>query len=85
MNIASADPAVAAARELRSSGLYWLGFDIATGIFGDPALGALGNTSIGPGAERIRATANEGGTNILRATPEVEAGFNASMAYSSGP
>lgn len=32
----------------------WLGFDIASGVFGDPALGALGNKATGPGSERIR-------------------------------
>jgi hypothetical protein len=34
--------------------LYKLGFDIATGLFGDPALGAVGNTQMGPGAKKIR-------------------------------
>lgn len=58
------DPEVAAARakvhgappaSLRAA-LYYLGFDIATGIFGDPKLGALGNTLRGPGSEKIRGT-----------------------------
>ena len=36
--IAEATPVLAAARTLRTSAFYSLGFDIATGIFGDPAL-----------------------------------------------
>lgn len=33
---------------------YRLGYDIATGLFGDPALGAVGNTAVGPGSMGIR-------------------------------
>ena len=51
--------------------LYWLGFDIATGIFGNPALGAQGNTLIGPGSEKIRATVG----------PDGQQGFNDSLAF----
>jgi hypothetical protein len=54
-----------------SPALYWLGFDIATGIFGNPKLGALGNTLIGPGSERIRATLGRDGQN----------GFNDSLPF----
>lgn len=55
--VIKADPAVAAVRALEQpAGLYWLGFNIGTGIFGDPTLGALGNTLMGPGSERIRAS-----------------------------
>ena len=77
--IAELDPDVAAARAkargaapdgLRAA-LYWLGFDIATGIFGNPALGAQGNTLIGPGSERIRATLG----------PDGQQGFNDSLAF----
>jgi len=62
--IALRDPEVATARakvhgsppaSLRAA-LYWLGFDVATGIFGDPKLGAQGNTLLGPGSEKIRGT-----------------------------
>ncbi len=40
---------------------YQLGFDIATGLFGDPALGAQGNTLMGPGSQRIRDTLSAAG------------------------
>ena len=52
-DIAKADPQVETARKGQASGLFWLGFDIATAIFGDPALGALGNTAMGAGAEKF--------------------------------
>jgi hypothetical protein len=77
--IARVDPAVAAARAQAygtrptglSAGLYLLGFDIATGIFGDPALGAQGNTEMGPGSEKIRATLGRDG----------QEGFNDSFSF----
>ena len=68
--IARADPAVAQARSADSDVFYWLGFDIATGIFGDPALGASGNTATGPGSLGIRDALN----------PAAQRGFNASVA-----
>jgi hypothetical protein len=52
--IAANDPDVAAARTKDPDVRYWLGFDIASGIFGDPAQGAQGNRAIGPGSNRIR-------------------------------
>jgi hypothetical protein len=63
--IAAADPSVATARNAVDSlaqhrdypdvsVFYKLGFDIATGLFGDPALGAIGNTATGPGSGKIR-------------------------------
>jgi hypothetical protein len=69
--IAKKDPEVATARAKAhgtppadlSAGLYWLGFDIATGIFGDPKLGAQGNTLIGPGSAKIRATLGQDAQN----------------------
>jgi hypothetical protein len=66
--IAAADAAVAQARTADTDVFYWLGFDIASGIFGDPALGAYGNTSMGPGSEGIRNALN----------PAAQRGFNAS-------
>ena len=81
--IATADSEVASARALRKSGLFWLGFDIATGIFGDPALGALGHTSMGPGAEKIRSTASQG-EHVLLPSDGIEQGFNASVAFHLG-
>ena len=68
--IAEADPVVAAARTPGPNILFWLGFDIATGIFGDPAQGALGNTATGPGSMKIRDSLS----------PDVQSGFNASVA-----
>jgi hypothetical protein len=77
--IADQDPDVAAARGkvrgdppdgLRAA-LYFLGFDIATGIFGDPKLGGKGNTLIGPGSEKIRATLG----------PDGRQGFNDALAF----
>jgi hypothetical protein len=68
--IANLDPLVAEARTTDPDVFYWLGFDIATGIFGDHALGALGNTAVGPGSLRIRDALN----------PNGQRGFNASVA-----
>ena len=51
--IAHADPIVAKVRP-EAGVFYWLGFDIATGIFGAPALGAQGNIASGPGSLKIR-------------------------------
>jgi len=52
--IAQTDPIVAEARNADLNVFYWLGFDIATGIFGDPSLGASGHTAVGPGSLKIR-------------------------------
>ena len=54
LKIAKLDPDVEQARTADRDVFYWLGFDIATGIFGDPKLGALGNTATGPGSLKIR-------------------------------
>jgi len=53
--IAETDSAVASARRAEADASYRLGFDIATGIFGDAALGAWGNTATGPVSLKIRA------------------------------
>jgi hypothetical protein len=66
-----ADPTVAAARDANPNVFYQLGFDIATGIFGDPGLGARGNTLMGPGSEKIRATLGTEG----------QLGFDASVKF----
>ncbi len=66
--IAEADPVVAQARARQSDPRSKLGFDIASAIFGDPALGAQGNTATGPGSLGIR--------NALSAPAQL--GFNAS-------
>lgn len=52
--IAQRDPVVAAARTAEPDIFYWKGFSVATGIFGDPALGAQGHTAMGPNSQRIR-------------------------------
>jgi hypothetical protein len=68
--IANADAEVAEARAAEADVFYWLGFDIASGIFGDPAAGANGNTATGPGSLGIRDAL----------TPAAQRGFNASVA-----
>ena len=67
--IALVDPVITAARTPELAGLYWLGYDVATGLFGDPALRGLGHTSIGPGAEKIRSSLGDDGAR----------GFNAAV------
>jgi hypothetical protein len=68
--IAIADRVVGRARIREPDVFYWLGFDISSGIFGDPARGAQGNTAAGPGSLAVR--------NAL--SPAAQRGFNASMA-----
>jgi len=72
--IADADTGVAEARAREPDVFYWLGFDIASGIFGDPARGAQGNTATGPGSLAVR--------NAL--SPAAQRGFNASVALHLG-
>jgi hypothetical protein len=77
--IAKVDPIVEEARRTYRLGprtvetdvFYRLGFDIATGIFGDPVLGGRGNTATGPGSTKIR--------NALSAP--ARRGFDASVAF----
>jgi hypothetical protein len=69
--IAGADPSVEQARKAQNDVFYWLGFDIATGIFGDPAQGAAGHTQMGPGAAKVR--------DALDAS--AQRGFNAAVAF----
>jgi hypothetical protein len=59
--IARADAVVAEARTVDRDVFYRLGFDIATGIFGNPALGAKGNTATGPGSLKIRNSLSDAG------------------------
>ncbi len=73
--IAKANPVIARARTVNPSVFFWLGFDIATGIFGDPALGARGNTATGPGSLKIRDSLSVEG----------QKGFNASVKLHLGP
>ena len=69
--VAEADPDVMAARASEPDVLYRLGFDIASGIFGNPALGAHGNTATGPGSMKVR--------NELSAS--AQKGFDAGVAF----
>jgi hypothetical protein len=69
--IATDDPAVAAARAGVASAEYRHGFDVGTGLFGDPAHGAQGNTLMGPGSARIRDSLSVEGRH----------GFNDAVAY----
>ena len=59
--IAKTDPELAKTRAVETNVVYRQGFDIATGIFGDPALGAQGNTAMGPGSQRIRDSLSAAG------------------------
>lgn len=82
--IAQANPTVAAARNMSPNNVrlqrksdivfYRLGFDIATGIFGDAAQGAQGNTALGPGSLKIRDSLSPAG----------QMGFNASVKFHLG-
>jgi hypothetical protein len=68
-SIVAADATLAIERSGDEDARYRLGFDIATAIFGDPALGAQGNTAAGPGSLGIR--------NSLSAP--AQRGFDAAM------
>ena len=69
--VAKADPIVGVARNADPDVFYRLGFDIASGIFGNPALGGQGNTATGPGSLKIRASLSAAG----------QRGFNAAVAF----
>ena len=72
--IASTDRDLAAARKAENDVFFWLGFDIASGIFGSPAAGAQGNTATGPGSMGIRSELNAAG----------QRGFDAATALHLG-
>jgi hypothetical protein len=72
--INAADPDVAAARAANQDGFFWLGFDIASGLFGDPAAGSQANKVVSVGTIEIR--------NSLNAP--AQAGFTASMKLHLG-
>ncbi|HEY6124201.1 MAG TPA: hypothetical protein VIV63_06095 [Steroidobacteraceae bacterium] len=71
LSIARADRAVARERLSQDDPFFWLGFDIASGIFGDPKAGAQGNTATGPGSQAIRNDLNAAG----------QRGFDAATAF----
>lgn len=74
--IARADAIVSTLRNSETDALYRLGFDIATGIFGDPAKGALGNTSKGPGSLGIRNGLSAAGQRGFDAAADFHLGRN---------
>ncbi|MEO8017410.1 MAG: hypothetical protein ABI769_06330 [Pseudomonadota bacterium] len=67
--INAADAQVRAARNASNDGFFWLGFDLASGLFGDPRAGAQGSKGFDAWAASIRSQLNAAG----------QAGFNASM------
>ncbi len=69
--IAKADPAVASARTSDLDVRAWLGFDIASGIFGDPSKGAQGSKMGGLQFMAIRE----------QLSLPAQRGFNASMKF----
>jgi hypothetical protein len=71
LHIAELDPEVAEHRSADGDARFTLGFDIASAIFGDSALGAQGNTAAGPGSLGIR--------NSLSAP--AQRGFDAAMKF----
>jgi hypothetical protein len=69
--IATQDYALGSMRRSNSDPAYRYGFDVATALFGDPAMGAQGSTVLGPGALNIRASLDVVG----------QAGFDDSKNY----
>jgi hypothetical protein len=59
--IARSDVGVDRARATETDPFYQLGFDIASGLFGDPAKGTQGSTQLGPGSLAIRSDLNAAG------------------------
>jgi hypothetical protein len=68
------DSAVDEARSVVGGAFYQLGFDIATGLFGDPALGAQGKLRVDADATRIRDSLSAAG----------QRGFDASVKFNLG-
>ena len=80
--IAQSDTLLAEARAADSDPVYQLGFDIATGLFGDPAKGAEGNTLLGPGSLEIRNGLRFAGSNGILAS-DCQRGFDAAFKFHS--
>jgi hypothetical protein len=72
--IAKSDVLVARARSADWDPFYQLGFDIATGLFGDPAKGTVGSTQLGPGALAIRSGLNAAGQRGFDAATKLHFG-----------
>jgi hypothetical protein len=71
IKIAASDPLVQRARTADPDVRYWLGFDIASALYGDPKLGSEGSRSTGPGSARILASLS----------PPAQRGFTASTQF----
>lgn len=71
--IAAADPRIAEARSANAGALAWLGFDIATGLLGDVARGALGLPALDPQVVQVRDALS----------PAVRRGFDAATRFHS--
>jgi hypothetical protein len=71
IKIAASDPLVQRARTADPDVRYWLGFDIASALYGDPKLGSEGSKSTGPGSARILASLS----------PTAQRGFTASTQF----
>ena len=74
--IAEGDPSVAEARNAEEDVFFRLGFDIATAIFGNPKLGAQGNTALGPGSQGIRNSLSRAGQRGFDAAVQLHFGRN---------
>lgn len=72
--IAESDVRVARVRSLDGDPFYQLGFNIASGLFGDPAKGTVGSTQLGPGSLAIRSGLNAAG----------QRGFDAAVKFHFG-
>ena len=83
--IARQDQEVATARTLEPDVLYWLGFDIATGFFGDPHRGAIGNTATGPGSLRVRDSLSAAGQRGFNASAKFHFGRDYSLDLADSP
>lgn len=73
-NIANQDTDLAYVRAAESGAEFQRGFDIATGLFGDPSLGAEGRAAADPQAASIRESLDSDG----------QRGFDASADYQFG-
>jgi hypothetical protein len=72
--VVKADQAAADARSALPLSVAWLGFDIASGLFGTVAAGGLGHTAEGPGSGKIRDGLSLDG----------QKGFKAAVAFHLG-
>lgn len=83
--VAKVDTRVAVARTNDPDVFYWLGLDIATGLFGDSKLGGVGNTAIGPGALKIRDSLSAAGQRGFTAGVDLQLGANSNATPTGNP